>query len=87
MLMTLDVLQGSDYASRLLKLFCSGSKRDIHRKIDICQTYIRPKIRIFLYSEVIHGSTTCKLKKRQSNIEFDVFALCFVFFIPLFSLF
>ena len=40
MLMTLDVLQGSDYASRLLNLFCSGSKRDIHRKIDICQPNI-----------------------------------------------
>ena len=57
------------------------------KSIYASQTYIRPKLRIFLYSEVIHGSTTYKLQKRQSNIEFYVFVLCFVFFIPPFSLF
>ena len=78
----LDVWQGSDYSSGLLKLLCHSS-RGIHEKTDICQTYIRSKLRTFPYSEVTHGSTTFELKKRQWTIEFDVFVLCFIFFIPL----
>ena len=31
--------------------------RGRHRKINICQTYISSKLRIFPYSEVTHGST------------------------------
>ena len=52
--------------------------RGIHGKIDIYQTYIHSKLGIFLYFEVIHGSTTFKLKKRWSIIKFDVFILCFL---------
>ena len=57
--------------------------RGIHQKIDICQTYIRSKLRIFPYSGVTHVSATFKLKKRKSTIEFDIFVLCFIFFVPL----
>ena len=39
--------------------------------------------RNFAYSEVTYGNTTFKLKKRQRKIEFDVFVICFIFFIPL----
>ena len=78
----LDVWQSSDYAAGLLKLLCHGS-REIHGKTDICQTYIPSKLRTFPYSEVTHGSRIFKLKKSQWTIEFDVFVLCFVFFIPL----
>ena len=39
--------------------------------------------RNFLYSEVTYGNTTFKLKKRHRTIEFDVFVICFIFFIPL----
>ena len=53
--------------------------RGIYQKIDICQRYIRSKLRIFRYSGATHVSTTFKLKKRQSTIEFDVFVLCFIF--------
>ena len=59
--------------------------RGIHGKIDICQTYIRSKLRIFPYSEFTHGSATFKLKKKWSIIDFDVSVLCFIFFIPLFQ--
>ena len=78
----LDVLHRSDYASGLIKLLCHGS-RGIHGKTDICQTYIRSKLWTFPYSEVTHGSATFKLKKSQWTTEFDVFVLCFIFFIPL----
>ena len=39
--------------------------RGIHGKVDICQNdySIHSKLRIFPYSEVIHGSTTFKLTK------------------------
>ena len=78
----LDVWQGFDYASGLLKLLCHGF-RGIHGKTDTCQAYISSKLRTFSYSEVTHGSTTFKLMKRQWTIGFDVFALCFIFFISL----
>ena len=39
--------------------------RMIHRKVDICQTdnSIHSELRIFPYSDVIHGSTRFKLMK------------------------
>ena len=39
--------------------------RGIHGKVDVCQTdySIHSKLRTFLYSEVIYGSTTFKLTK------------------------
>ena len=45
--------------------------REIHRKVDICQTYysIHSKQRIFPYSKVIHGSTTFKLTKGQQGLK------------------
>ena len=44
--------------------------RGIHRKVDICQTgYItHSKLRIFPYSEVIHGSTTFRLNKLNERL-------------------
>ena len=59
------------------------SGKHVHDHSHICQAYICSKLRTSPCSEVTHASTTFKLKKRQSNIEFDVFALCFIFFIPL----
>ena len=58
----LDVWQGSEYASGLLKLLCRGW---IQGKVDICQTdySIYLKLRISPYSEVIHGISTFKLTK------------------------
>ena len=45
--------------------------RGIHWKIGICQTdyNIHSKLRIFPYSEVIHGSTTFKLMKGKQRLK------------------
>ena len=61
----LDVWQGSEYASGLLKLFCYVSKRNTQE----CLIYAKLNIVFTLnlvsspYSEVIHESTTFKLLK------------------------
>ena len=47
--------------------------RGIHRKVDICQTNYstNPKLRIFSYSDAIHGSTTFKLTKvKEKRINY-----------------
>ena len=61
----LDVWNGSEYTSGLLKLFCPGSQRHtqdclIYAKLIIVFT---PNLEFSPYSEVIHGSTTFKLTK------------------------
>ena len=55
----LDVWQGFQYAPGLLKLLCCGTKNGI------CQTdcSIHSELKIFQYSDIIHGSTTFKLMK------------------------
>ena len=75
----LDIWQGSDYASGLLKLFCCGSKRDTPENWYMTNIYIRFKLSIFPYSEVAYVSKTFKLKKRQSTMEFGVFCALFYF--------
>ena len=54
----LDVLQGSEFASGLLKLHFHGFKRDIQEGYSILY-----KLRNFSYSENIHGNTAFKLTK------------------------
>ena len=59
----LDVWQGSEYTSELLKLFSHGSKSDtqehlIYTKLIIVFT---PNLEFSPYFEVVHGSTTFKL--------------------------
>ena len=51
--------QGFQYAPGLLKLLCCGTKNRI------CQTdcSIHSELKIFQYSDIIHGSTTFKLMK------------------------
>ena len=66
----LDVWQGSDCASGLLKLLCCGSKRDKQ------ENWYMPKIHLLQTKNV-------PLFWGQSTSEFDVFVLCFIFFIPL----
>ena len=61
----LDVWQGSDNPSGLLKLFCRDSMRDTRGHL----IYAKPiivltlNLEFSLYSEVIHGSATFKLTK------------------------
>ena len=46
--------------------------RGVHWKVDICQTdyySIHSKLRIFPYSEVMHGSSTFKLTKGQQRLK------------------
>ena len=45
--------------------------RGIHGKVDICQTdySIHSKLRIFAYSEVIHGKPTFKLTKGLQSLK------------------
>ena len=63
--------------------------RGMHKKVDICQIdySIHSKLRIFSYSEVIHGNTTFKLTKGQQRlkkmIKYSVLVLSFVFFVPM----
>ena len=66
--------------------------RRIHGKVDIYQINygIHSKLRLFPYSEVIHGSTTFKLtkgykkvKEKLVTIQFDVFVLSFNKFVLL----
>ena len=78
----LRCLGGFDYASGLLRLLCHGCKRDTWEDWYM-PNKLTPNYWIFPCSEVIHGSTTFKLKKKWSTIKFDVFAFCFIFFIPL----
>ena len=61
----LDVRQGFKYAPGLLKLLCCGSKNDTQGKAGICQTdcSIHSELKIFRYSDIIHGSTTFRLTK------------------------
>ena len=49
-----------DYQSYFVQVL-----RGMHRKVDICQTdySIHFKLKTFIYSEAIHGSTTFKLTK------------------------
>ena len=79
----LDASQGSEYASGLLKLFFPASKRNA-RKVDICHTdyIIHFKLRIFPYSETIHGSTTFKLMKCSQRLKKNdqLLNLMFLFF-------
>ena len=83
----LDVWQGSEYASGLLMLLCHGS--DIW-KVGICQTdySIHSKLRVFPYSEIIHGSKTFKLMKGKQRLKNNdkLLNLMFLFFLS-FSLF
>ena len=62
--------------------------RGIHWKIGICQTdyNIHSKLRIFPYSEVIHGSTT-KGKQRLKKNDQLINLMLFPFFIFLCSMF
>ena len=48
--------------------------REIHEKVDICQTdySIYSKLRIFLYSEVIHGSITFRLNQRLTKVKITI---------------
>ena len=56
-----DVWQGSEYYLSCFVMVLRG----MHGNIDICQTdySIHSKLRIFPYSEVIHGSITFRLTK------------------------
>ena len=72
----LDISQGSDYASGLLKLLCCGSKRDTPENSYIQQTKNFP----------LFWGHTWKYNiqvKEKAITEFDIFVLCFIFFIPL----
>ena len=66
--------------------------RRLNGKVDICQTdySTHSKQRTFPYSNVMHGSTTFKLKKGRAKeknqllntpCKVDVFVLSFIFFI------
>ena len=63
----LDVSEGSEYASGLVKLLCCDSMalKGISGKTDICQNdySIPSKFEFSPYLEIIHESTTFKLKK------------------------
>ena len=83
-----DVCQGSEYASGLLKLFCSGSKRDaseylLYIKLIIVFTQIFSLIlkshSTWKYNNQTNESIT-KIKEKSSIIQFDALALCFIFF-------
>ena len=69
----LDVWQGSDYASGLLKLLCCGSKRDTPENWYMPNIYICSKLRIFPYSKVRHA------KEKAINHWIWCF-LCFALF-------
>ena len=72
----LDVWQGSDYTSRLLKLLCHGS-RGIHGKIDICQTYIRSKLKTFPYSEV---TWKYNIQAKEKAMNHWIWCFCSLFY-------
>ena len=61
----LDVWHGPEYISELLKLFCRGSPRDTRDCLIYAKVIIvfAPKLEFSSYSEVIHESTTLKLRK------------------------
>ena len=79
----LDVWQGSEYASGLLKLFRRGSKRDT-REGDIYQTNYSIQTKNFLlvwshkwkYNIQANEGLT-KVEEKWSTIKFDVFVLSF----------
>ena len=86
----LDVCQSFEYASGLLKLFYSGSKRDaseylLYIKLIIVFTQIFSLIltsySTWKYNNQTNESIT-KIKEKSSIIQFDAFSLCFIFFIP-----
>ena len=61
--------------------------RGILGKVDTCQTdySIHSKLRIFLYSEVVRGSTTFKLIKGLTKVKekCDIFVISFIYFVPI----
>ena len=75
----LDVWQGSEYASRLLKLFCPGSKRDTQK----CLLYIKliivftPNLEFFPYSEVIQYMVNIQANKSITKIKENYSIWCF----------
>ena len=58
----LDVWQGSECASGLLKLFCHGSKKDTQESLTYTKVFTL-NLEFSSYYEVIHGSATFKLAR------------------------
>ena len=61
----LDVWQGSECASGLLKLFCHDSKKDTQESLIYTKVIVvfTPNLEFSSYYEVIHGSATFKLAR------------------------
>ena len=87
----LDVWQGSEYASGLLKLFCPGFKKDtreylLYIKLIIVFTQhfslILKSYSTWKYNIQANESIT-KIKEKWTIIQFDAFVLCFIFFIAM----
>ena len=82
----LDIWQGSKYAFSLLMLLCCGSKRNTQEGCYVPDSL--SKLKIFPYSEVIHGNTKFKLTKDFQRLKQNDIILNLMFLFSLsFSLF
>ena len=89
----LDIWQGSEYASELLRLNSGGCKireytgRLVHAKLITIISLQTKNFPLFWrhswkYNIQVNESLT-KVKEEWSTIKFDVFLLSFIFFIPM----